>query len=65
MHAFGALGEISEAQQASDRLTVVRLPTVIVLREELSERYLSQGYARARHSDDWVFDQECRLVLAA
>jgi tetratricopeptide (TPR) repeat protein len=65
IHAFGALGESARAQKACDRLQVFRLPILVVLREALSERYLSRAGAPVWQSDDWIFDQECRLLLVA
>jgi len=65
LHAFGELAEIAEARKALARVEGSRLPRVIVLREELAARYVRPEAGRPHHSDDWVFERECDLLLAA
>ena len=65
IHAFGGLGDIEKAKNAFDRVKDSRLPKVVSLRDELAARYVLQVETSEQRSDDWVFQQECDLLLAA
>jgi len=62
VHAFGGLGETEKARETLIRIPDVEAPSVKVLRAEFTSRYVDLKPVR---SDDWVFDRECELLLAA
>jgi tetratricopeptide (TPR) repeat protein len=65
IHAFGGLGETGKAREALSRIETIRLPTLTTLRDELAARYVPEHERRSLHSDEWVLDRECELVLVA
>ena len=65
IHAFGGLGETGKAREALSRIETIRLPTLAALRDELAARYAPEHERLSLHSDDWVFDRECELMLMA
>ncbi|MCX6634568.1 MAG: hypothetical protein NT090_05710 [Acidobacteria bacterium] len=65
IHAFGGLGETGKAREALRRIETIRLPVLTALRDELAARYAIEDERRSLHSDEWVFDRECELILVA
>jgi tetratricopeptide (TPR) repeat protein len=65
IHAFGGLGEKEKAQAALGRIKSNRLPTLVIIRNELEARYVFPNQTRALHSDEWLSARECDLLLAA
>ena len=65
IHAFGGLGDTKRAKDAFDRVKDSFLPNVVLLRDELAARYVLHVDTGEQRSDDWVFQQECDLLLAA
>lgn len=65
IHAFGGLGEIEKAEDALNRVKNNRLPNLVLLRDELAAQYVSRLSGHQQRSDEWVFQQECDLLLAA
>lgn len=62
IHAFGALGEINNSQDAY-HLTKDNCPSnIIPLRDELVARYLNIP-AEPQHSEKWLFEEECKHIL--
>lgn len=62
IHAFGGLGKRQDAKQVYGRLEVECPLNLIVLRDELGRRYAGAA-GNPEHSEDWVFQEECRLIL--
>jgi tetratricopeptide (TPR) repeat protein len=64
-HAFGGLGQTEEAKAALDRAEGHELPVLVEVRRELVLRYIARERKTPIQSDDWLFERECELVLAA
>ena len=64
-HAFGGLGRTEEATMALDRAKGYELPVLAEVRGELILRYIVRERNTSIQSDDWLFERECELVLAA
>jgi tetratricopeptide (TPR) repeat protein len=64
-HAFGGLGQTEEAKTALDRAKGYELPVLVEVRGELVLRYVVRESKTSIRSDDWLFERECELVLAA
>jgi tetratricopeptide (TPR) repeat protein len=62
IHVFGALGLISDAAKAYQRLKTKCLDSLVSLRDELAARYQIRPAAPC-YDLQWVFEQECRSVL--
>ena len=62
IHAFGAKGEREHAIQAFHRVESNCPGALIPLRDELANRYVFAVSGR-EDSDDWVFEEECRVIL--
>ncbi len=65
IHAFGAIGDRPRAKTALQRVEAHQMPVVIELREELARRYSLREPGVPRHSEEWITDRECDLLLAA
>ena len=65
IHAFGELRQIEEVQEALSRVRDNRLPAVVSLRDELASRYVIGEASYQHQPDNWVFEKECELLLAA
>ena len=65
IHAFGELRQIEKVQEALSRVRDNRLPAVVSLRNELAGRYVIGKASYQWQPDDWVFEKECELLLAA
>jgi hypothetical protein len=65
LHAYGELGETEKAAAAYERLRNNPHPVLGPVRDELAARYVLRPAGHVWRSDDWVFDQECFLALAA
>ena len=61
IHAFGAWGRRAEARQAYSRLETSCPAPLVSLRDELANRYVTGS--GAKHPDDWVFEEECKVIL--
>ena len=64
-HAFGGLGQTEAAKAALDRAKGYALPVLVEVRGELILRYVARERKTSTRSDDWLFERECELVLAA
>jgi tetratricopeptide (TPR) repeat protein len=64
-HAFGGLGQTEEAKTALDAAKGYELPVLVEVRKELLLRYIARERNTSIRSDDWLFERECELVLAA
>ena len=65
LHAYGELHEGEKAAAAYEETLKSHKPTAARLREELGARYVLRPPDHVWQSDDWVFEQECFLALAA
>jgi len=65
LHAYGELHDEEKAAAAYADTLKSRNPTAARLREELGARYVLRPPDHVWQSDDWVFEQECFLALAA
>ena len=64
LHAFGGAGRRKEAVTRAAALATVKHAGIIPLRDELTARYAADRPRADWRSDDWVFEQECNLLLA-
>ncbi|MGH9719502.1 MAG: tetratricopeptide repeat protein [Bryobacteraceae bacterium] len=63
IHAFGALGDTRKATTALQLISSNSTPALVLVRDELERRYLKRE--QTIHSDQWLFERECDLLLAA